>query len=134
MSKISKIYESTEFLFKVGSRKGKTRKQINEMIESQRPKKKAVKNKSIKKKRKPGDKVNLDNDSVTLFDACKVLIVTMEQLKELCHKGQLETVKGKKHGLRVTTASIKRFMSQKVSDADTNNDKNDYTTTTNPIK
>jgi DNA-binding Xre family transcriptional regulator len=119
MSEISKIYKSTEFLFKVGSRKGKTRKQINEMIESQRPKKKAVKNKSTKKKRKSGAKVNLDNDSVTLFDACKVLNVTMDQLKKLCHQGQLETVKGEKHGLRVTTASIKRFISQNVSDADT---------------
>jgi pyruvate kinase len=134
MSEISKIYKSTEFLFKVGSRKGKTRKQINAMIDRQRPKKKVKKRCPGKRKPKPGIKFYLSKDSLTLSEAKRVLNVNKKQLDKMLNQGLLQLVAGRNLELWVTTASIKRFISQKVSDADINNDKNDSTTTTNPIK
>lgn len=114
MTKISKIYESDHFLFEVGSRNGKTRNQINEMIDRQRPKscRKVKKTTSIIRTTK--SKVDLNKDSVSQTRARRTLRVSRKELDKLLSDGQLQLVAGKSLGLKITIESIKKLLSSRM--------------------
>jgi hypothetical protein len=87
------------------------------MIDRQRPKKKVKKRCLGKRKSKPGIKFYLSKDSLTLSEAKRVLNVNKKQLDKMLNQGLLQLEAGKNLELKVTTASIKRFLSKNVSDA-----------------
>jgi hypothetical protein len=110
MSKISKIYSSIHFLFKVGSRKGKTQKQINAMMDQQRPKSQRKRKSVAPHVRKSKSKIDLDKESLTLSEARRVLQVNRKQLDQLLSNENLKLIAGDNLELRITSESIKNWL------------------------
>jgi hypothetical protein len=112
MSKISKIYTSNDLLFRVGSRKGKTRKQLERMIDRQKFKKRKPHPMSLKRSKRSITKVNLDKETITLSEACHLLKVRTNRLRELNKLGLIEFVISKDRGYKVVTESVLALLNE----------------------